>query len=217
MCALAREAPQHRIGHAGIARRPAVGLHQTDRKIDGGMVWHVEPEDLRRADKQRGFKPRRPRRELYPLTEEMAQGAQPAQHHGHQGTHQCAIANRKRCKIGLRRPFFEFVLKRPMPAQHAFEDLSSDPPRGKSGRIDGEIGTCHALTCMADMKPKQWSAGSPKKPMSPAAERALAEAAARRAERDRVAAQRPAESGRGHGLDPVRYGDWEVKGIASDF
>ncbi len=147
MCALAREAPQHRIGHAGIARRPAVGLHQTDRKIDGGMVWHVEPEDLRRADKQRGFKPRRPRRELYPLTEEMAQGAQPAQHHGHQGTHQCAIANRKRCKIGLRRPFFEFVLKRPMPAQHAFEDLSSDPPRGKSGRIDGEIGTCHALTC----------------------------------------------------------------------
>jgi hypothetical protein len=70
---------------------------------------------------------------------------------------------------------------------------------------------------MADMKPKQWSAGSPKKPMSPAAERALAQAAARRAERDRVAAQRPAESGRGHGLDPVRYGDWEVKGIASDF
>ena len=53
--------------------------------------------------------------------------------------------------------------------------------------------------------------------MSPAAERALAEAAARRAERDRVAAQRPAESGRSHGLDPARYGDWEVKGIASDF
>jgi hypothetical protein len=65
------------------------------------------------------------------------------------------------------------------------------------------------------MKPGQPTearpASSPKKPISPAAERALAEAAARRAERDRAAAH-----GRG-GLDPVRYGDWEVKGIATDF
>jgi hypothetical protein len=54
-----------------------------------------------------------------------------------------------------------------------------------------------------------------KKRLSPAAERALAEAAARRAERARR--EQPAEfHGRG-GLDPVRYGDWEVKGIASDF
>jgi hypothetical protein len=52
---------------------------------------------------------------------------------------------------------------------------------------------------------------------SPAAQRALAEAAARRAEHERAAAQSAKElSGRG-GLDPVRYGDWEVKGIASDF
>jgi len=48
--------------------------------------------------------------------------------------------------------------------------------------------------------------------------RALAEAAVRRAERDRAAAERPPESGRRSGeLDPVRYGDWEVKGIATDF
>jgi hypothetical protein len=71
------------------------------------------------------------------------------------------------------------------------------------------------------MKPGQPTearpASSPKKPVSPAAERALAEAAARRAERDHAAAQQPQEShGRG-GLDPVRYGDWEVKGIATDF
>jgi hypothetical protein len=71
------------------------------------------------------------------------------------------------------------------------------------------------------MKPGQPTearpAPSPKKPISPAAERALAEAAARRAERDHAAAQKPQEShGRG-GLDPVRYGDWEVKGIATDF
>jgi hypothetical protein len=56
---------------------------------------------------------------------------------------------------------------------------------------------------------------APKKPMSPAAERALAEAAARRAERA-VASAVDKRHGRG-GLDPVRYGDWEVKGIASDF
>jgi len=58
---------------------------------------------------------------------------------------------------------------------------------------------------------------APRKPLSPAAQRALAEAAARRAERDRAATTGPEEfQGRG-GLDPARYGDWEVKGIASDF
>jgi hypothetical protein len=56
-----------------------------------------------------------------------------------------------------------------------------------------------------------------KKPLAPAAERALAEAAERRAEIDRKAAERPKETGRRDGLDPTRYGDWENKGIASDF
>ena len=55
------------------------------------------------------------------------------------------------------------------------------------------------------------------RPLPPAAERALAEAAARRAELDRKAAERPKEVGRKDGLDPTRYGDWENKGIASDF
>jgi hypothetical protein len=59
-------------------------------------------------------------------------------------------------------------------------------------------------------------ADTPRKPLSPAAQRALAEAAARRAERDRQA-KAPAESPHRAGPDPVRYGDWEVKGIASDF
>jgi hypothetical protein len=55
------------------------------------------------------------------------------------------------------------------------------------------------------------------KKLSPAAERALAEAAARRAEIDRKAAERPPERNRRAGPEPTRYGDWEVKGIASDF
>jgi hypothetical protein len=55
------------------------------------------------------------------------------------------------------------------------------------------------------------------RPLSPAAQRALAEAEARRAEIDRVAKDRPKEFNGRRGPDPVRYGDWEVKGIARDF
>jgi hypothetical protein len=54
-------------------------------------------------------------------------------------------------------------------------------------------------------------------PLSPAAARALAEAAARRAERDRNPAAQSEESGGRGGLDPTRYGDWEVNGLTSDF
>lgn len=56
-----------------------------------------------------------------------------------------------------------------------------------------------------------------KRPLSPAATRALAEAAARRAAIDAEIAQRPAEKGGRGGLDPARYGDWEIKGLTSDF
>jgi hypothetical protein len=55
-----------------------------------------------------------------------------------------------------------------------------------------------------------------KRPLPPAAERALEEAAARRAERDRNAALTKESGGRG-GLDPTRYGDWEKDGLISDF
>ena len=55
------------------------------------------------------------------------------------------------------------------------------------------------------------------RPLSPAARRALAEAEQRRAQRAAEDDASPKEiNGRG-GLEPVRYGDWEVKGIASDF
>lgn len=55
--------------------------------------------------------------------------------------------------------------------------------------------------------------------LPPAAQRALTEAAARRAEIDARAAAiacQPERDGRG-GLDPVRYTDWEIKGRAVDF
>jgi len=53
--------------------------------------------------------------------------------------------------------------------------------------------------------------------LSAAAQRALAEAAARRAEIDRRIAAMPSEQGARRQREPVRYGDWESKGIASDF
>ena len=57
----------------------------------------------------------------------------------------------------------------------------------------------------------------PETPVKPVAQRALDEAAARRKKADTEKTPQPKEvDGRG-GLDPARYGDWEVKGIISDF
>ena len=58
---------------------------------------------------------------------------------------------------------------------------------------------------------------APKKPLPPAAERALAEAAERRAQAEREAQTQPKEFQGPSGPEPTRYGDWERKGIASDF
>lgn len=52
---------------------------------------------------------------------------------------------------------------------------------------------------------------------SPAAQRALDEAAARRAEIDSKATAGKGEKGGRGGLDPARYGDWEIKGLTADF
>ncbi|WP_417728650.1 DUF1674 domain-containing protein [Roseovarius sp.] len=52
--------------------------------------------------------------------------------------------------------------------------------------------------------------------LPPAAQRALAEAEERRKAAD--ASALPKElGGRREGLEPVRYGDWEKKGLAIDF
>jgi hypothetical protein len=52
--------------------------------------------------------------------------------------------------------------------------------------------------------------------LPPEARRALAEAKARREAAAAPKSQAEEQGGRG-GLDPARYGDWEVKGLASDF
>jgi hypothetical protein len=72
------------------------------------------------------------------------------------------------------------------------------------------------------MMPKRRGQGSvadeiaPPRKLTPEAQRALAEAKARRAE---AAAQEALakEEGGPNGLEPTRYRDWERKGIATDF
>jgi hypothetical protein len=64
---------------------------------------------------------------------------------------------------------------------------------------------------------------APAKKLSDAAKRALAEAEARRKQADAAAAAHPrpreinGPKGAEAGAEPTRYGDWEVKGIVSDF
>jgi hypothetical protein len=60
-------------------------------------------------------------------------------------------------------------------------------------------------------------ASTPKGKIPPAGQRALAEAEERRRSGQLTGPELPKEFSGRAGPDPVRYGDWEVKGIASDF
>ena len=64
-------------------------------------------------------------------------------------------------------------------------------------------------------RPKNYAAD--KRRLTPAAERALAEAAGRRAARDGNETNGPKEIQGREGPEPTRYGDWEINGLASDF
>jgi len=71
-----------------------------------------------------------------------------------------------------------------------------------------------------DKRETEMSRGEPskKRPLSLAAERALAEVAARRAKREQKPPARQSTEVDGRdGPEPTRYGDWEVNGLASDF
>ena len=68
-----------------------------------------------------------------------------------------------------------------------------------------------------DNAPETAQDEAPRKELTPAAQRALAEAAERRRLADEARAAAPREiNGRG-GLDPSRFGDWEIDGRAVDF
>ena len=64
-------------------------------------------------------------------------------------------------------------------------------------------------------EPSDPPGAAPGKPLTPEARLALEEAAARRTAT--VEAPQPVEEGGPAGLEPTRYGDWERKGLATDF
>ena len=67
------------------------------------------------------------------------------------------------------------------------------------------------------MSDEETSEEAPRPHLSEAAKRALDEAKARRAAIDAKGAFAPKEQGGRGGLEPGRYGDWEIKGLTSDF
>jgi hypothetical protein len=70
---------------------------------------------------------------------------------------------------------------------------------------------------MADNSRMPTATASERKPLPEAAKRALAEAEARRAAAQANIAPAMREAGGPAGPEPTRFGDWERKGIASDF
>ena len=71
---------------------------------------------------------------------------------------------------------------------------------------------------MADPeRPATATLSGERKPLTPAAQRALAEAEARRQAAEANAKTASKEFQGPKGPEPTRYGDWETKGIASDF
>jgi hypothetical protein len=64
---------------------------------------------------------------------------------------------------------------------------------------------------------KEAAPEAPKRELPPAAIRALAEAEERRKKAEAEAKAQPKEYGGRDGPEPVRFGDWEKKGIAIDF
>jgi hypothetical protein len=88
--------------------------------------------------------------------------------------------------------------------------------RARIGRE--KLGTKGQAADMSEKESKTSPDGTaPAKALTPAARRALAEADERRRAAAQAQEERPKEINGRDGPEPVRYGDWEVKGIASDF
>jgi hypothetical protein len=101
--------------------------------------------------------------------------------------------------------------------------LASEYAKYKNPSCDFDFTWLRAAMSDDPSRPDQAVSVSERKQLSSAAERALSEAEARRkaaAEANKAAAQAkppPKEFQGPKGPEPTRYGDWENKGIASDF
>ncbi|MCM5687324.1 DUF1674 domain-containing protein [Sinorhizobium meliloti] len=81
--------------------------------------------------------------------------------------------------------------------------------------INGQLFNIVTETATGMQNDNDNSPDRPRRPLSPAALRALKEAEERR--RAEAPKDMPAELGGRGGLDPARFGDWEIKGRAIDF
>jgi len=101
------------------------------------------------------------------------------------------------------------------PCGEAVIEFLSHPPavpkRDGERKLFGVDGARKTIMSETDLPP----GAAPDKPLTPAARRALEEAAARRAAEQATAL--PTEEGGRDGPEPTRFGDWERKGVAVDF
>ena len=109
-----------------------VGLREPHRQIDGGVIGHVEKQDLRCADQQDRFDLRRLARQaaLELAGQQMPQRAEPPQHRRDDGARQRAVALGQRAEPAG----FEQLVERTLLAQHAADDVGRDAARRKARR-----------------------------------------------------------------------------------
>ncbi len=133
----ARATAQHRIDEPGIFGGPAVRLHQPHRQIDGGVIGHIHPENLRGADQQRALRARRIGRNaaVEQPRQHMTERAEPPQNRRHQTPHQRAVAIGQRLQAGMGAGAIELVVEGTVFMQHAVENVGGDPPRRETGHF----------------------------------------------------------------------------------
>jgi glycine/D-amino acid oxidase-like deaminating enzyme len=134
-----REAPQYGVDETGIARRLPVRLREPHRKIDGGVIRHIEKKYLGRSDEQRGLDARRLRRQAFLETEadEVAQRPQPAQRRCGERPDERTVAPRQFRKGRARGGGFELVVEGAAAAKHAVENVGGDTAGGETRHIVG--------------------------------------------------------------------------------
>ncbi len=123
---------QHRVDQRGIVPGVTILLREPHRKIDRGVVGHVEKQDLRGADQQRAFDPRRAvgKTAFEQAGEQMTQRAEPAHDGRDDGAHQRAVALvLERIEVAG----FKLLVERPLAPQHALDDVRGDAPGGEAG------------------------------------------------------------------------------------
>ena len=135
--AFARTTAQHRVDEADMPRRAPVGLRQPHGQVDGGMIGHVHPQDLRCAEHQRGLRALRIRRHaaIEQARQHEAQGSKPAQHGRDQPPHQRAVAVAQRLDRRMRGCAIQLVVQRAVAQENVVDDVRSDAARRESRRV----------------------------------------------------------------------------------